>query len=154
MSSRRSWCVAAIIVSSSVVACATGGRAGGGAGDGQALVRQWEAAARSRDASALAALYAEDAVGLYADAPAVQGRDSIRVTWERFFRDNFIEVMPRRIDVAASNDLAYTTGRYQVRQATATGPLLEEGKYVQVWKKVNGEWRVVVDINNSDGARP
>ena len=154
MFNRRDMLAAHLLLVGLLAACATTPRSVDGTSEGQALVRQWESAASSRNAAALAALYAEDASGLYAGAPARQGRDSIRVSWERFFETRFIEIMPRRVEVASSNDFAYTTGRYQVRDGAATGPLLEEGKYVQIWRRVNGDWRVIVDINNADAPSP
>jgi ketosteroid isomerase-like protein len=52
-----------------------------------------------------------------------------------------------KADVAASGDLGYTAGSYEMTMGEAT----ERGKYVTVWKKQpNGEWKVSEDIGNSD----
>ena len=56
-----------------------------------------------------------------------------------------------RSDVAASGDLGYTAGTYQITMNNADGrPTTEKGKYLTTWKKVNGEWKVTEDTGNSD----
>jgi ketosteroid isomerase-like protein len=55
--------------------------------------------------------------------------------------------------VAASGDLAYTTGTYLVKGTDAERSATRgHGKYVTVWHKRGGRWRVAVDIGN--GAPP
>jgi len=48
--------------------------------------------------------------------------------------------------VAASGDIGYTTGAYNL----ALAGTMEKGKYVTTWKKVNGAWKVADDIFNAD----
>lgn len=143
-----------VLVGAVVLAgCASaGGR--GSDDEGQSLIRRWEQAAATRNADTLAAIYASDAVGMYAEAPARMGRDSIRVTWANFFNDLYLDIAPRRVDVSATGDMAYATGRYQIRSGSPTGDLLETGKYLQIWKKMNGQWMVVAEMNNSDAPTP
>ena len=50
--------------------------------------------------------------------------------------------------VAASGDMGYTTGAYNLAMAGT----MEKGKYVTTWKKVNGAWKVADDIFNADTA--
>ncbi|MBU0743724.1 nuclear transport factor 2 family protein, partial [bacterium] len=58
---------------------------------------------------------------------------------------------PREGGVSAAGDLGWTWGRY-----TATWPEEDEaspastGKYLNVWIREEGEWRVLVDMGNSD----
>jgi ketosteroid isomerase-like protein len=59
---------------------------------------------------------------------------------------------PLREDVAASADLAYTAGNWQLTGKTRKGdPLALTGKYLTVWRKQkDGAWKVVADM----GVRP
>ena len=46
--------------------------------------------------------------------------------------------------VSASGDLGYTHGLYELREKTGT--LVEKGNYARVWKKVLGDWKLVIDV--------
>jgi ketosteroid isomerase-like protein len=50
-------------------------------------------------------------------------------------------------DVAASGDLGYTYGSFELN---TRGVTLQHGSYVRVWKKVNGKWKVVADVMSPD----
>jgi ketosteroid isomerase-like protein len=52
-----------------------------------------------------------------------------------------------RADWAASGDLAYTYGSFEL---WSRGVTLQRGSYVRVWKKVNGKWKVVADVMSPD----
>ena len=44
-------------------------------------------------------------------------------------------------DVSQAGDLGYTHGTYEAPN--------ERGSYVRIWKKQNGEWRIVMDVTNA-----
>ena len=44
-------------------------------------------------------------------------------------------------DVSQAGDLGYTHGIYEAAN--------ERGSYVRIWKKENGQWRIVMDVTNS-----
>ncbi len=53
---------------------------------------------------------------------------------------------PEFADIAASGDLGYTTGPWEVRR-TPQDPPAGFGHYVTLWhKQPNGEWKVAIDI--------
>jgi ketosteroid isomerase-like protein len=53
--------------------------------------------------------------------------------------------------VAASRDLAYTVGTWQVSKKENPEEVLATGKYVTVWRKQkDGSWKAVADIGNDD----
>jgi ketosteroid isomerase-like protein len=49
-------------------------------------------------------------------------------------------------DVSRFKDLGYTHGTYELSDATKK--IVESGSYLRIWKKQNGEWRVVMDVVN------
>ena len=63
---------------------------------------------------------------------------------------------PTKADMSASGDLGYTTGTFALTTNDAAGkPTVEQGKYVEVWKKQSdGEWKVIEDIFNPDAPPP
>jgi len=50
-------------------------------------------------------------------------------------------------DISASGDLGYTYGVFEFKSGSAAA---EHGSYVHVWKKQNGQWKVVMDIMSPD----
>jgi ketosteroid isomerase-like protein len=50
-------------------------------------------------------------------------------------------------DVSTSGDLGYTYGVFEFKSGAAAP---ERGSYVRVWKKMNGKWKVVMDIMSPD----
>jgi ketosteroid isomerase-like protein len=56
---------------------------------------------------------------------------------------------PLRADVAASGDLGYAYGTYEVRANSSDGSPAERGNYARVWKRgPGGVWRVVFNVAN------
>ena len=53
---------------------------------------------------------------------------------------------PSFADVSISGDLGYSYGIYELREKT--GAVSEKGNYARVWKKVNGAWKLVIDVAN------
>ena len=61
-----------------------------------------------------------------------------------------ITLRPERIDIAAAGDLATDAGLVEVGMNTAQGPVIEASKYLEVWRKVNGEWKLMYDTWNAN----
>ncbi len=55
---------------------------------------------------------------------------------------------PAFAGVSVSGDLGYSYGIYELREKGGTRSVSERGTYARVWKKVNGEWKLVVDVAN------
>lgn len=53
---------------------------------------------------------------------------------------------PAFADVAASGDLGYCYGTYELQNES--GFATETGNYLHIWKRISGKWRVVVDVAN------
>jgi ketosteroid isomerase-like protein len=51
-----------------------------------------------------------------------------------------IEWHPIAADVSQAGDLGYTHGTYEAGT--------ERGSYVRIWKKENGQWRIIMDVTN------
>jgi uncharacterized protein (TIGR02246 family) len=106
-----------------------------------------EAVAR-RDRDLFASFIAEDATFL--GGGLTQGRDAIVVDWGIFFAAGgpaTITWAPHTVEVAASGDLAYTMGGFEVRSTGPDGQRHKStGTYVSIWRKdEDGSWKVVVD---------
>ena len=58
------------------------------------------------------------------------------------------------LEMASSGDLAYEYGVNRMVLAGDDHDLLDVGKYLAVWKKINGEWLVVALSFTSDAPEP
>jgi len=106
----------------------------------------WMEAFGAKDIDALTAFYAEDAVLLPPDAPAIFGRDAISATMQEMFAAGLgIELEDLEIKVAGN--LGYKAGRYRTRGED--GSLIDRGKYIEIWSKIDGNWVLHRDIWNS-----
>jgi ketosteroid isomerase-like protein len=53
---------------------------------------------------------------------------------------------PSFASVSLSGDLGYSYGVYELREKSGAGSVSERGNYARVWKKVNGAWKLVIDV--------
>jgi uncharacterized protein (TIGR02246 family) len=115
--------------------------------------KAWSDAAIAGDAAAITSQYASDAVVLPPNAPRVEGTQAIQEEFARMVESpiSSMTLDSDIITVAAAGDYAYTVGSYTM---SGTGPdgseWSDEGKYTAVWKNVDGDWKIVSDIWNSD----
>jgi uncharacterized protein (TIGR02246 family) len=118
----------------------------------RALEAAMMAAAAEKGADGYMSFYADDAVELPNGAEMLQGKESIRKAME-FLNDknNHLTWTPVHVDVAQSDDLAYTYGVFEFRSIDKEGkPSFERGKYTTVWKKQkDGRWEVILDMGNA-----
>ena len=99
------------------------------------------AAIRSGNANQIAAYYSDSATVMPPDAPAVTGRDAIRQYWAGILRDGGLETTVVTDNVTQTcGDMAAERGHYEVKG--------HKGKYVVVWRKIEGEWKIWSDIFN------
>jgi ketosteroid isomerase-like protein len=55
---------------------------------------------------------------------------------------------PAFAGVSVAGDLGYSYGVYELREKGGARLVSERGNYARVWKKVIGEWKLVVDVAN------
>jgi ketosteroid isomerase-like protein len=60
----------------------------------------------------------------------------------------FITWKALKADVAASGDLGYAYGTYEVRAKASDEEPAERGNYARVWRHQAGQWRVVFQVAN------
>jgi ketosteroid isomerase-like protein len=119
----------------------------------KALDRDWSMSAATLDS--FITFYADDAQMFPPNSSLASGKDAIKKVWAGVIAlPGFaISWEPSTAVVSKSGDVAYTTGTYTFTANGADGkPAPDKGKYVAVWKKVGGKWKVVADIWNSDTA--
>ena len=86
-------------------------------------------------------------------APLARG-DEIRTTWEGLISmPGFgLTWQATGAEVAASGDIGYTIGTFELTAEQDGTAMLTEGKYVTIWhKQTDGSWKVQVDCFNANG---
>jgi uncharacterized protein (TIGR02246 family) len=115
---------------------------------------QWQQAAVAGDAGALAKLYAEDAVLLAPAMPLARGRSELEGQFAKMLGKTPFTSLELKLDdvvVSESGDLAYGVGTFTSSGTTAAGESWkDDGKYLTVYKHLNGNWIIAVDTWNSD----
>ncbi len=116
------------------------------------ISRQWLAAELRKDVKTVSGFYAADAIEMPSNAPAIAGRDSILGWYGSWLSPAGVNMSfeARKIEVAASGDIAYERGTYRFTQESPRGQTDDVGKYITIWRKTDGKWQVAVDIANSD----
>ncbi|MBV8446371.1 MAG: nuclear transport factor 2 family protein [Hyphomicrobiales bacterium] len=115
----------------------------------QMLNDQFAAAFNKGDAAAIGAMYTEEAVVLPAGSPLVRGREAIQNFWKKGseqlegMRLTTIDVQP------LGNDAAREIGTF-VLKTKGQSPQQVDGKYVVIWQKEGGNWKLSTDIWNSN----
>jgi ketosteroid isomerase-like protein len=108
----------------------------------QALLQAEE----QRDLESAMALVAPHAVFQPPGLPAIAGHEAIRRFYEQqWFTLPFVEIFGKAetIVVAASGDLAYLDGRSHLTLEISGENVTSEGKYLGVWQRIEGHWRLV-----------
>lgn len=123
----------------------------------RALDAQWLEAAARRDLDGMMAIYAPDARELLPDLPPVIGTAAIRA-----FYATLMSRLPRfahhfeahEITVGEAGDLAVVHGTYRFTADTRRPAQTQTGKFVGVWRHLEGDWRLAINISNADPAPP
>lgn len=121
----------------------------------EAVNTQFADAVRRGDAAAVAALYTEEARLLPPNGQTLVGSEAI----QNFFQSNIdaglSDLQLTILEVGVARDLAYEIGQYALTIQPEEGEAIrDQGKYVVVWKRENGEWKLDVDIWNSSVPLP
>jgi uncharacterized protein (TIGR02246 family) len=115
------------------------------------LAARWQKALLDRDAATQASMFADDGLEYHANQEPLAGPAAILV-WEQKAAANHpkavITSKTNEIRIAASGDLAVQSGEGRITSMGATGEdhSVRTQRFVTVWRKVNGQWKVAHDI--------
>jgi len=121
------------------------------AGSVRTASARWLAAVDARDIMSITAVYSDDGVFLVPNAPLARGHEQVASVWTQLLSAPNLSLVwaPESVEVAQLADLAYEVGTYQLGLDGPSGRVEDHGKYVVVWRKVGGDWRVAADIFNT-----
>lgn len=128
-----------------ILLCATSARSDEVRAAVEAGNRAFIAAFLRGDALAVAELYTEDAEVIAPGAPVARGRAAIAAAWQKSIDGGVKDLTLDTANVESSSDLACETG---IVRLVAKDGGITEGRYVVVWKRTNGKWKLYRDIWN------
>jgi uncharacterized protein (TIGR02246 family) len=114
------------------------------------LSRRFSAAYVRGDAAAMAELYTADAVIFPEQSEWITGREAIMRYWTLGPGRRITRHVASPARIIVDGDHAYDYGTFEIageRDGAAWGP--HRGKYVVVWRRDKGTWRMQLDIWNS-----
>ncbi|HZH90620.1 MAG TPA: DUF4440 domain-containing protein [Pyrinomonadaceae bacterium] len=112
------------------------------------------------DAAGVAALYTADAHLMPPDTPPVRGADAIEAFWRGAMKMGVKSATLETVEVESSGgDLATEIGQFTLGMDAPGGGRAEMiGKYIVLWKRDGGVWKLHADIWNGNApasaARP
>ena len=99
--------------------------------------------------------FTDDVIWQLPGAPQIEGKEAFGDVYRQWFENLKEASEPRKhIEVSASGDLAYEYGVNRVILTGPEGDLLDMGKYLDVWKKIDGEWYIAAGSSTSDAPEP
>ncbi len=115
---------------------------------------RFQQALAAKDSSAFKELYSPDAVSLLQNQPPRKGEAAIEARWKASFSGPFaLHLKSQEIVLSPSGTDAYQHGTFEIVSTEPAGPLLASGKWLYLWRKEAGAWRIVLEMDNFDAAK-
>ncbi len=119
------------------------------------LSKEWSEAAMERNVEKVSSYWADDAIIMSPDEPAMKGIPAIRQMVEESMQIPGFEVRwePQEAFVSKGGDLGYVLIKnyFKIPIDTLGNTTTIYNKGVEIWKKQSdGQWKNVVDIYNGD----
>jgi uncharacterized protein (TIGR02246 family) len=113
--------------------------------------RMFEDAVRAQDPDRLASLYTSNAMAFPPDGPIVRGQDAIGKLWASVIKDMGLkEATLKTIDLEVHDDTACEVGQATLRlEPPGAQRASVNVKYIVVWQRLGGQWRLHRDIWNA-----
>ena len=110
----------------------------------EAANRLFEAAVAKGDGKAILGLYTAAGQALPAGSEVVSGAEMIGKFWQGVFDSGVKGVRLKTLEVESMGESAHEVGQYELLDAA--GKTLDHGKYVVIWKKEGGRFKLHRDI--------
>jgi len=120
----------------------------------EAREAQHARALRERDAELLVRVYTDDAYVITPDEQTLQKKDLEAYFHEYLKLNPTLDTHTLYVDVGTSLQIAYEVGRYEEEYDTPEGRVRAHARYVAVWKKIGGAWRLAAEASVYDTRAP
>jgi ketosteroid isomerase-like protein len=106
------------------------------------------AAYNDHDAPALAALYTRDGEIMPPNSGVVKGARKLQALFKSFWDAGDTVMKLDTVEAKGFGDTAYEVGKYTL--SGDSGKVNDRGKYIVIWRKVGGQWKLYRDIFNTN----
>ncbi|MEL7220026.1 MAG: nuclear transport factor 2 family protein [Bacteroidota bacterium] len=96
----------------------------------------------------MADVYTEDGKWMIPNSPTLDGRMAIGEAFAGLFGSGQIHLELITDDIHGNNEMVVEEGRGIL--STKTGYIIDDSKYLVIWKKEAGEWKIFLDMYNSN----
>ena len=115
--------------------------------DIEAANNEWKSKFEAADSAGVANLYTTDAKIMMNGLPAIVGRENIQSTLHGLMGSGVTGISLTTVDVWGTEDMVTEEGELKLY---AGDQQVDQGKYLVLWKKVDGKWHLFRDCFNSD----
>ena len=116
-------------------------------GEIEANIQRFESFVAEQQWDSLMTLYTEDALFMPQNAETAEG-NAIRDGFVQMGSMGVSGIDLETVDLELAGNTAYEVGRYTLEGPN--GMQIDQGKYLVVWKNVDGEWKLHRDIFNTN----
>ena len=99
------------------------------------------------NAAGLASLYTENGQLLPPNAGIIEGQEAIQAFWQAVIDMGVKEAVLEIIEVDGQGNTAIEISKFKMKDVD--GNVLDHGKYIVIWKRVEDNWKLHRDIFNS-----
>ncbi len=116
--------------------------------------REFEAGENAGDVDRMSRHFATDVIGMPPSRATTVGPDALRETLRKFLAAYNVEVRYKSDEIVVAGDWAFDRGSAnEILHPKAGGPAeTSNGKYIWLYQRVNGEWKLARLIWNADPA--
>ena len=117
------------------------------------IEQRYVASTNASDLMEFDELFAEDAILMMPDRPAVTGREAIVAHYREFFRSIKARIASVVAEVEVFKSIVFVRGAFNYSMAPKMGgeAIVMKGKFINLYKKDEmDEWRIWRSINNID----
>jgi len=111
------------------------------------ICQQFRKSIEKGDLENIGNLYTEDAKILPPNMDMLEGKDSIQAFWQGALKMGIKSYQPEILEVEYSGNLGIFVGKYTLYGDGSQ--VINKGKFLTVFKNIEGKWKVYRDIFNS-----
>ena len=100
------------------------------------------------DSAGMAAAYSKDGSVMLNNMPSVKGNGPLTTVWGSFIRAGVSKLTLTTLEVWGDENFITEEGLFEIK--TKDDAQIDKGKYLVLWKKEDGKWKLHRDISNTD----
>ena len=115
-----------------------------------AMDSAWMRNLMAKNVDSLMTYYTPDAMSYGFGAAPASGSDQIRAQYTEMAKATMTnpKIMPGGVKFSDDGTMAYDYGTYQTTSALpGKKPTVDNGAYLNVWKKVDGQWKLAIEMS-------